>query len=107
MTESTKISLTELAKNTSVTERSINAKREDARAGIAYLIIGCFSVVIVASFLLFFYRGETPVDDVLKIVQAVIAPVIGIVGAVTGFYFSSSASETAAPPVKPPSDQAN
>jgi hypothetical protein len=73
-----------------IRERSIDDKREDARKGLAYIIVGCFAATIVGSFLLFMTKGSASTDDVLKIIQAVIAPVSAIVGAVTGFYFSSN-----------------
>jgi cytochrome bd-type quinol oxidase subunit 2 len=76
-------------------ERTIEDRREDARRGIAYAIVGCFVITIVGSFAAFWWRGDNKVDDVVKLIQAVIAPVVAIVGAVTGFYFSSNLSNTA------------
>jgi hypothetical protein len=73
--------------------REPRSRREDARQTIAFVIVGCFGLVILFSFITFWTRGKTPVDDLLKLVQAIIAPVIGIVGAVTGFYFSSASDE--------------
>ncbi len=70
-------------------------KREDARSRIAYIIIGLFVAVLAACFYLAWmqlaaHRDKATVDDVLKIVQAILSPVVAIVGAVTGFYFSSA-----------------
>ncbi len=44
---------------------------------------------------MFKYRGDDSVDDIIKLIQAIIAPVVAIVGAVTGFYFSSNISHSA------------
>jgi hypothetical protein len=54
------------------------------------LLGGRVGVRAGAAFELTDYRSDPPVDDVLKLAQAVMAPVVGIVGAVTGFYFSST-----------------
>jgi cytochrome bd-type quinol oxidase subunit 2 len=76
----------------SLRERSTELARESSRKLIAYMIVGCFVITITFSFVAFWTRGTASVDEVVKLVQAVIAPVVAIVGAVTGFYFSSAAN---------------
>nr|WP_294505811.1 hypothetical protein [uncultured Rhodopila sp.] len=68
----------------------IAKKREDVRWYIALIIVLSLAFIVVASFVSLWVRGETPVDEVVKVIGAITAPVIGIVGAVTGFYFSES-----------------
>ncbi len=73
-------------------ERTISDRREDARRWIAYLIVACFFITIAGSFIIFIWHGDNKIDDVIKLIQAIIAPVVAIVGAVTGFYFSNTNS---------------
>jgi hypothetical protein len=72
------------------TVHSIAKRREDARWYIALIIVLLLAFIVIASFVSLWARGNTPVDDVVKVIGAIIGPVIGIVGAVTGFYFSES-----------------
>jgi uncharacterized membrane protein (DUF485 family) len=68
----------------------IAKRREDARWYIALIIVLSLAFIVIASFVSLWLRGETPVDDVVKVIGAITAPVISIVGAMTGFYFSES-----------------
>lgn len=66
----------------------VEARREWARAAVAIMIVGALLIVILSSFGMMF--SGRPVADIKDVVELLIAPVIGIVGAVTGFYFGSS-----------------
>jgi hypothetical protein len=70
--------------------QSIAIRQEDARRWIALTIVLLLAFIVVASFASLWLRGSTPVDDIVKVISAIIGPVIGIVGAVTGFYFSET-----------------
>ena|SRR5215468_8476239 len=61
-------------------------QREHVRAGIAYALIGLLIAIILFSFglLLFSTKGF---DEVKGMLELVLAPVVGLVGAVTGFYY--------------------
>lgn len=61
---------------------------EESRLWIALIIVGSMAFIVVASFALI-YSCRDKIDDVIKLVQLLIAPVIGVVGAVTGFYYGS------------------
>jgi hypothetical protein len=63
--------------------------REKIRGRIAQGLL--FTLVgIVAGIFLTVWLKLASLDDVLKLVAAVLTPVIGVFGAVTGFYFGSS-----------------
>lgn len=87
--------IAESSKPGTIGQRTIDERREDARRGLAYTIVACLAAVVFGSFLLFWTRGAATVDDVVKVIQAVLSPVVGIVGAVTGFYFSSQTAAAA------------
>jgi hypothetical protein len=79
-------------------QQSIEVQREDARMMISLLVIGAFVFIIVAAFALFSWRAPNPTaDDIIKFCQALIGPVAGIVGAVTGFYFGASQAHRSMP----------
>jgi hypothetical protein len=68
--------------------KGVDLRRESARGTVAAMIIGALLIVIIASFGLMFSSRQ--ISDIKDVVELLIAPVIGIVGAVTGFYFGSS-----------------
>jgi hypothetical protein len=86
----------------SVSKNTIEEAREDARKSVALIIVAAFTCVLLLSLAVFFFRDkDTKPDDVLKIIQAVLAPITGIVGAVTGFYFSASQGHAQSTPQRP------
>jgi hypothetical protein len=69
-------------------------KREDARRWLALIVVASLAFIVVASFVsLWYYSKINSIDDIVKVIDAVTSPVIGIVGAVTGFYFGESQSK--------------
>jgi hypothetical protein len=76
---------------TGVTAQQIAARQEDARTWIAFIIVGSMAFIVFATFLLLWLHFDMikTADDLTKLIQAVLSPVVGIVGAVTGFYFGS------------------
>lgn len=80
------VSLNPLAESFHITM----GKREDTRSTIAILIVVSLPVIVAASFLTLWFFSQVSIDGLLKIVGAIMSPVIGLVGAVTGFYFSES-----------------
>jgi hypothetical protein len=75
-------------------QQSLEVRREDARTAISLLIVGAFVFIIIAAFALFFWRAPNPTaDEIVKFCQALIGPVAGIVGAVTGFYFGATQAQ--------------
>ena len=63
-------------------------QREFARQWVALLIVGSLTIIVIGSFVLVWLKGAaSSIDDIIKLIQALIGPVVGIVGAVTGFYF--------------------
>lgn len=71
--------------------RSVSHMREWARQWVAIIIVSCLAITVILSFVLIvvlvIWDHATP-SDAKDIVSLVIGPVVGIVGAVTGFYFS-------------------
>jgi hypothetical protein len=76
-----------------VQERSLEGRREDARTAISLMIVGTFAFIIAGAFVLFFRVPNPSADEIVKFCQALIGPVAGIVGAVTGFYFGASQAQ--------------
>jgi hypothetical protein len=72
--------------------RSVSHMREWARQWLAIIIVSCLLAIVVLSFLLIFimeFRGEISISEAKDFVSLIIGPVVGIVGAVTGFYFGN------------------
>ncbi len=65
-------------------------QREHVRAGIAYLLIGLLVGIIVLSFLMLILAGRS-FDEVKGMLELLLAPIVGLVGAVTGFYYGEKA----------------
>jgi hypothetical protein len=63
-------------------------QREFARQLIAVLIVGSLFVIVVFSYLSLWYKKDGMIiSDITGVLDKLISPVVGIVGAVTGFYF--------------------
>jgi len=75
----------------------VSRLRENARGRIALWIVGSLFAIVLLSYLVFtllVFSGTPPTFDNLKdLTEALVAPVVGIVGAVTGFYFGEKRSE--------------
>jgi len=65
-------------------------RREDARMIIAIMIVVSLPATVLATFLTLWFCGKVSIDDLIKIIGAIMSPIIGLIGAVTGFYFSES-----------------
>jgi hypothetical protein len=76
---------------TGVTQHTVEVRQEDARTAIALTIAGSLAFIVLATFVTLWSHTIKfkSVDDIVKLVQAVLSPVVGIVGAVTGFYFGA------------------
>jgi type II secretory pathway component PulM len=72
-----------------VTQRTVELRQEDARTRIALLIVGAFAIIVVVAILAIWVPTARSVDEIVKIIQTVLSPLVGIVGAVTGFYFGA------------------
>jgi hypothetical protein len=57
------------------------------------IVLGSFSILIIKSF----SQEGVSIADLKEIVETLIAPVIGVVGAVTGFYFGERQRDAAPP----------
>ena len=69
--------------------------REQTRRRIAYALIGTLVIVVLASFiyinLMSFRANELTLDALISVIQAIgttlLAPLVGLIGAVVGFYY--------------------
>src|SRR5215211_9307468 len=69
--------------------------RERTRGRIAYLLIGTLVAIVVATFSYIIWLsadfGDLSTDDLITVMQGVgttlLAPLVGLIGAVIGFYF--------------------
>ena len=66
--------------------------RENMRGWIAIGLLALFALEICIALLLLGLR-EVTVDDLAKIAAVLLSPVVTLLGAVTGFYYGSSAGE--------------
>jgi hypothetical protein len=71
--------------------KSVELKREDMRGEIARWILGIFVLIVVGAFATVWFT-HVAIDTVLRFLELFVGPIVGIVGAVTGFYFGSSAT---------------
>jgi cytochrome bd-type quinol oxidase subunit 2 len=92
-TSGTVISLNTAGASLTVSEQT-ERKREYARQVLAIIVVSSLAFIVIASFASLWLCGTKNVDDVVKVIEAVISPVVGIVGAVTGFYFGESRTST-------------
>jgi hypothetical protein len=74
--------------------------REGLRATVAKWLLSILTLVVVAaladvSYLFFAQRASTPdlANDLRTVLEILIPPLVGLVGAVTGFYFGTRAAE--------------
>ena len=84
------VSLAETTRGRSVTR--VEERREWARAAVALVIVGTLLLIVIGAFVLMFLGR--PAADLKDALQLLIAPVVGIVGAVTGFYFGSGGANS-------------
>jgi uncharacterized membrane protein len=71
--------------------RGVSHMREWARQWVAIIIVSCLALTVLMSFSVLFYMvylNKATIGDAKDVISLVVGPVIGIVGAVTGFYFS-------------------
>jgi flagellar basal body-associated protein FliL len=65
-------------------------KREDARLIIAIMIVISLPFTVAAAFMTLWFLPKLSIEDLIKFIGGIISPVIGLIGAVAGFYFSES-----------------
>jgi hypothetical protein len=78
--------------------------RERTRGRIAYVLIGTLVAIVVATFSYIIWLsvnlGALQTDDLITVMQAVattlLAPLVGLIGAVIGFYFGGQTAVQAA-----------
>jgi hypothetical protein len=70
----------------------IPLQREQRRGQIALLLIALLIVVIVTSFIMLWLLPADRFDSLMELLQIIFAPIIGLVGAVTGFYYGGGMS---------------
>lgn len=76
-------------------------ERESIRGKIAMQLMWLMGGVLAALALLAGYK-VMPVDEVLMLVGALLTPVVGLFGAVMGFYFGEKSANAAAGSAPPP-----
>lgn len=65
----------------------LEVKQEGTRHGIAWCLLGILSGTILAGFCTI-WAGDASIEDVKNFLPIVIAPVVGLLGAVMGFYYA-------------------
>ena len=61
--------------------------REKKRGLIALSLVAILCASVVLSFLFVFIFGKEDIEAIKAILEIIFAPIVGLVGAVTGFYF--------------------
>ncbi len=80
---------------------STEEKRESLRGTIAYALLGILAFVVVGSFVTLWFNWGTG-EELDTLLTLLFAPLIGLVGAVTGFYYGerSGAQSAGGGPLK-------
>jgi ABC-type Fe3+ transport system permease subunit len=81
-------------------EQATERVREKARGWIAAILIGALVVIVVGTFVYAIWMSariaEMTTDDLISVLQSIgttlLAPLIGVIGAVIGFYFGGQAA---------------
>jgi flagellar basal body-associated protein FliL len=81
-------------------EQATERVREKARGWIAGILIGALVVIVVGTFVYVIWMSariaEMTTDDLISVLQSIgttlLAPLIGVIGAVIGFYFGGQAA---------------
>ena len=68
----------------------IAQQQEDARSFVAKAIVFCLLLIVAAGFPAVWFLAAPKAAAAIKLIQVLIGPVAGIVGAVTGFYFGAN-----------------
>ena len=90
------ISLEKVASSETPLSVEIARIRESSRSKISFLIVGSLPFIIISSFIslwVLWCFSSPKVEDLRSVLELIISPVIGIVGAVTGFYFGEKSRE--------------
>lgn len=62
---------------------------EDTRANLAFCLFGLLAATVVG-LLLLLWLGKLDADDFAQVAGLMISPLVGLVGAVTGYYYGKS-----------------
>jgi hypothetical protein len=72
----------------------IPLQREQRRGQIALLLVALLIAVILISFIMLWLLPADRFDGLMELLQILFAPIIGLVGAVTGFYYGGGMSRS-------------
>ncbi len=86
---------TQAAQQTDIAREQTERAREQTRGRIAYILIGALVVIVLGTFLYVIWMslrfGELTTDVLISVLQTIgttlLAPLVGLIGAVIGFYF--------------------
>ena len=89
-----------MTEDSSGTNNNGDRDREKARAWIAGTLIGALVVVVVGTFVFVIWMSaraeQMSTDELISVLQSIgttlLAPLIGVIGAVIGFYFGGQAA---------------
>lgn len=62
---------------------------EDTRANIAYFLLGLLAFVLV-SLIVLLACGKIPTESFAEVAGLMVSPLVGLVGAVTGYYYGKT-----------------
>jgi hypothetical protein len=71
---------------------TIPVQRERLRGRIALLLIALLIAMVLISFVMLWFLPTSRFDSLMRLLQIIFAPIIGLVGAVTGFYYGGGGS---------------
>jgi len=99
------------AQEQEITQRA----RESTRRRIAYVLIGTLVIVVLASFVYIIWASlridELTVDALISVIQTIgttlLAPLVGLIGAVVGFYYGGQTAVQGAQTATQASTQAS